>query len=144
MADGTFFIGGLSHLKKLLWHKINILCILFCKPPRKEKKKKKKERAFMRAINMPLLISGCCIHLCSICVLELYCFTQTETAHCFSAQLEKYTKVSVPSMWRLRSRLAHLCDLWEVEHLHPGFPLLSDQVIHQAPYNEWTCSLHRS
>lgn len=102
----------------------------------------------MRAINLPLFISGCCIRLCSVSstrVLELCCFTKTEAAHYFSAQLEEYTKVSsVPSIWRLRSRLARLCDLWEVEHLHPGFPLLSDQVIHQALYNEWTCSLHRS
>lgn len=55
---------------------------------------------------------------------------------------EEYTKVSsLLSTCRLRSRLARLCDLWEVEHLHLGFPLLSDQVIHQTLYNEWTCSL---
>lgn len=80
-----------------------------------QEKKKKTERAFMRAINQLLFISGYCIRLCSvpsIRVLELCGSTQTEAADYFSAQLEEYTKVSsVPSIWRLRSRLARLCDL---------------------------------
>lgn len=83
-----FFIEGQSNKKKvILWHKINILCIFFASL---QEKKKKRERVFMRAINLLLFISGCCIRLCSvpsIRVLELCGSTQTEAADYFSAQL---------------------------------------------------------